>query len=635
MVTLKARDRIARLPQEPGETWQGAFAQIPAWVNESGRKPYRPVGFFWTSVERGQLGACEDALAAPGDEDPAMALDALVEFATKPMGGRRPARVEVRDEDAAAFLTEALAGMGIQVVHRTRLEALDEALSSLFDAMGEDVAPPPGYLDGKGMTVERVRSFADAAQTFYEAALWRHLSNDDLIRVEAPKSSTAPKYAMVFGAGGYEFGLGFFRSTNGFWTVHSDPDRYYREELDVGMWSFTLCPIMEIPLADALLWEQENLPLANDEAYPLAMRIYTSRIRRLSARALSFLEGLLRTLGATTEDDLVQGRWTKTVETFDGAVEYRLSLPMLLDPPHHSVLYQRGFHDRRAMESLTSQTGRFLDDKDLADLEEMNEALQAEFTGKRSEERKYPPRTPLEEAQDLCYEAFDSIGYRRVVLARRAIEISGDCADAYVLLAEATTSPEERATLYASGVEAGKRALGEEFFAEDLEHPWGRLEARPFLRAMEGVAETHAELGRVDRAIATYRELLRLNPDDNQGNSYSLLPLLIVAGHDEEAEELVAEYGDDSDEAWAYARALLAYRKHGDAPESRKRLRKAIARNPHVRTCLLEKGRDDRPPTGTVAEDREEAFLSASHLQRAWDETPGALEWLETEGRAR
>ena len=49
-------------------------------------------------------------------------------------------------------------------------------------------------------------------------------------------------------------------------------------------------------------------------------------------------------------------------------------------------------------------------------------------------------------------------------LARRALEISPDCADAYVLLAENAGSRKEALELYQKGVEAGTRALGPELF---------------------------------------------------------------------------------------------------------------------------------------------------------------------------
>jgi ST7 protein len=52
--------------------------------------------------------------------------------------------------------------------------------------------------------------------------------------------------------------------------------------------------------------------------------------------------------------------------------------------------------------------------------------------------------TTLSKAQDLMYEAFESDDpRRRVELARQALELSPDCADAYVLLAEQTKSRKE------------------------------------------------------------------------------------------------------------------------------------------------------------------------------------------------
>src|SRR5436190_21880146 len=46
----------------------------------------------------------------------------------------------------------------------------------------------------------------------------------------------------------------------------------------------------------------------------------------------------------------------------------------------------------------------------------------------------------LFEAQELMYEAYDASGPRRAALARQALAISPDCADAYLPLAEETAS---------------------------------------------------------------------------------------------------------------------------------------------------------------------------------------------------
>jgi len=52
--------------------------------------------------------------------------------------------------------------------------------------------------------------------------------------------------------------------------------------------------------------------------------------------------------------------------------------------------------------------------------------------------------TPLSKAQDLMYKAFESHDpMERVELAKKALELSPDCADAYALLAEQTKRRKE------------------------------------------------------------------------------------------------------------------------------------------------------------------------------------------------
>jgi hypothetical protein len=57
--------------------------------------------------------------------------------------------------------------------------------------------------------------------------------------------------------------------------------------------------------------------------------------------------------------------------------------------------------------------------------------------------------TPLSKTQDLMYEAFESHDpMERVELAKKALELCPDCADAYVLLAEHTKNRKEALGLY-------------------------------------------------------------------------------------------------------------------------------------------------------------------------------------------
>src|SRR5262245_24325263 len=73
--------------------------------------------------------------------------------------------------------------------------------------------------------------------------------------------------------------------------------------------------------------------------------------------------------------------------------------------------------------------------------------------------------TPLGQAQALMYRAFEELDEKKSIqLAKDALAISPDCADAYVLLAEHATSRKESLRLYEQGMAAGERALGTEAF---------------------------------------------------------------------------------------------------------------------------------------------------------------------------
>ncbi len=129
-------------------------------------------------------------------------------------------------------------------------------------------------------------------------------------------------------------------------------------------------------------------------------------------------------------------------------------------------------------------------------------------------------RGPLRKAQELMCKAWDCDDpKKRAEMAERAVEICPDCADAYVLLGEeATDDLEEGIGIFRMGVEAGERGLGGKMLKENVGHFWGVLETRPSMRARINLAMCQWEDGKREEALGHYRELLRLNPNDNQGS---------------------------------------------------------------------------------------------------------------------
>jgi len=244
----------------------------------------------------------------------------------------------------------------------------------------------------------------------------------------------------------------------------------------------------------------------------------------------------------------------------------------------------------------------------------------------------FAPETPVEAAQEIMYDAWESADRKkRIALAKKALEVSGDCADAFVLLASETAKTvDEAIELYRKGVEAGERALGETAFTEDVGHFWGLIETRPYMRARAGLAAVLWDTGKREEAIGHYKDMLRLNPGDNQGLRYRLMTCLLHSGSVDAAEELYKQFEDDSMAAWAYSRVLLNFRRSGDSLGTRESLRAAIETNAHVPAYLL--GMKELPaqlPGYYSFGDDNEAVLYAVDNWDAWRATPGALGWLK------
>ena len=236
----------------------------------------------------------------------------------------------------------------------------------------------------------------------------------------------------------------------------------------------------------------------------------------------------------------------------------------------------------------------------------------------------------LDQAQELIYDAWESSDReRRVALAHKAVSISPDCADAYVLLAVETAALDKAVELYRKGVEAGERALGEDAFESDAGEFWGILETRPYMRARAGLALCLWDRGQFEEALTHLRDLLKLNHDDNQGIRYILAARLLELGRDDELAEHLNAHEEDGSAFFTWTRALLAFRRSGDNPWSRRALADALNANSHVPDYLLgHKPLAEELPGFTGIGDESEAMYWVTENIKAWRNTNGALAWL-------
>jgi hypothetical protein len=123
--------------------------------------------------------------------------------------------------------------------------------------------------------------------------------------------------------------------------------------------------------------------------------------------------------------------------------------------------------------------------------------------------------------------------------------------------------------------------------------------------------------------------MLRLNPNDNQGVRYEIVPLLLEQNRDAEGIEVLDQYPEES-ALWLYMKTLVEFRRSGKSAKAKKALWAAFKCNEHVLKLLQS---DEAPlmPESYALGSREEAAICLQELQTVWEETEGFLEWMVQE----
>jgi len=307
-----------------------------------------------------------------------------------------------------------------------------------------------------------------------------------------------------------------------------------------------------------------------------------------------------------------------------------LLLGMLEDRP---APVRRG--SRMMAERELHRMHRLFESREFKSLDELNAAvaeyarardLGEDLQGAASAEEDTDPR---DRARDLIYDAWDCSDRReRLRLVREALSLDPDQPDAYNLLADEARLSSTKRRYYERALAAAESRLDQSRFEEDVGHFWGLLDTRPYMRARAGLADCLYMTGVVEEALQHYRDMLRLNPGDNQGIRYRLAICLLEQRRDREAAELLNRY-DDATEDWLYNRALLEFRRRGRCSAANAALRRALDANPYVPGYLTgeEEIPDELPDYVTLGGESAAASYAEAAFD-AWSDTPGALRWL-------
>lgn len=269
----------------------------------------------------------------------------------------------------------------------------------------------------------------------------------------------------------------------------------------------------------------------------------------------------------------------------------------------------------------------------------MEELLeQGEWRGKEGD----PPSTPLARAQALVYDAFEvpeEFWQRRIPLAKEALRISHNCADAHVLLAELDSPSDEQAQRrYLDAVKAAERALKDVDVASRPRDYWHLMKVRPLVRALAGAADVHYAQGEYEKALDVYRRLFEIDHLDVMEVRQFYIGVLIAEGHDEEIirfleqQERLDRMSEESAHI-QYSHALARFRLEGDSEPARSAIRTAHDRNSVVPRYLLGVEKADAyaffvPDTDVIVKDAVQYYMHDCYL---WLRTPNAIEWLRAQ----
>ena len=625
----RSRKSPLKLPQRQ-ETWYLAVRELQIWITPPEEEPSQPYVALVMNLDQGIIQSFD---TYPSPPTPDQVIETLFEaMRSQPPGSsqkpHRPKQIHFEDEILMESMALALEEIGISSKFKPEKEMVDEILAEMTEHLMGGAADIPGLLSQKDVSPKLVEALFDAAAQYYRAAPWVHLTNMQPLAIQV-EPETEPRYVVVMGNGGVEYGLALYKQWDDFMLQFDLVDNPLDMMPPEGAQSLFFGDITQVSFEDLKAIEEYGWEIVDEEGYPIPV-IFTrdGEAKRPGRADLLWYEAALRAipqfapahLKSDDQVDYQPARVEFTISTHarekQVAIEYPAGdIPVenrpaeMLDWAELDDLkdmdndfdFPTGF-DRRGMEGSLSMFGGGFDD-------------------------------PKEkQAQEKMYAAWDEQNpAKRINLAHQAISISPNCADAYVLLAEEEADTLGRAMKYfQKGVEAGERALGEAFFEENVGYFWGLLETRPYMRAREGLANTLWNMGKKEEALTHFQEMLRLNPGDNQGVRYSLLNLLLELNQPDRVDTLLDEHIDDWSSEWRYTLVLRAFQKEGSSSAAKEALKEALEQNPHVPDYLTGAKRIPNRLPDMISLGREsEAVGFASTNLNFWRKTPGAIAWLK------
>jgi tetratricopeptide (TPR) repeat protein len=244
-----------------------------------------------------------------------------------------------------------------------------------------------------------------------------------------------------------------------------------------------------------------------------------------------------------------------------------------------------------------------------------------------------------ERVYDMFHEALEEFEAGSLSKAEHSIRLLlegfPEFIDAYhhlAMILNETRRFKEARQVWKSAVQIGLDAFPKTFNRNRHRLPWGLLDNRPFLRAYHSSGLQLLEEEKVEEALAVFKEILSLNPNDNQGIRGLAIDCHFRLHQPDKVLAICKHYPEDTMEQVLYGRPLALFQLDRE-PEARAALRNAVEILPNVARELLK--RTHRPPKNlnpnyVTDGGADQAYFYWQQNGRHWIDTKGALVLLSS-----
>jgi hypothetical protein len=338
---------LSSLPQND-DIWYMSFPRLRFWIEEEDENGneifFRPYLIMIVHTNTGLSLKFQPVKDIPGLDEMKQILYSLMHY---PLGEmppdfrkelnydlppHRPAEIHLDDRKLPERLGPLLDEIGVPVIYKPQQKIVDEMIKDIVGNMGAGEDDMMGLLKVRGVSTQQIRMLFDAANEFYKAAPWRHLSNYDLLSVQVFPHKE-PMYVVVMGEGGEEYGMSVSRNWEEVKSLYAeDPSDTLPKK---GRHAFLYNRPPDISFDDIEAVEKYGWPLPEPDLYPTPSLFTPKEFRRPDAVMLRWYEAALRAIPLFVEKHLPEDyemdqppiEADLTVTTSAGKVKVKIRFP--------------------------------------------------------------------------------------------------------------------------------------------------------------------------------------------------------------------------------------------------------------------------------------------------------------------